>query len=94
MVKEYVAPAKARITSIDDVKAKMRITYNKDNVADVRIGSIQIARLQLEEQDMKDPDNAIKAYLKPQAYSNALKKFNSSNAKRKATLRAGKRKRK
>lgn len=87
MVREYIAPDRRKIANVEDVKARMRITYNKDNVADVRIGSIQIARLQLDDKDMVEPDKAIREYLKPSAYSIALKKFSSANAKRKATLR-------
>lgn len=87
MVKEYVLPERKRITSTDDVRARMRITYNKDNVADVRIGSIQICRCQLEDTDMKDPDKAVREYVKPAMLSSALRKFNTANAKRKATLR-------
>ena len=94
MVKEYIIPEKKRITSTDDVKARMRISYNKHNVADVRIGSIQVCRCVLEEQDMKDPDKAVREYVKPAMLSSALRKFNNANAKRKATIKANKRKRK
>jgi len=87
MVKPHIEKAKARIKNTDDVKARMTITYNRENVADVRIGSIQIARLDLDENDMKDPEKAIRDYLKPSHYSDALTRFNRANKKRLQSLK-------
>lgn len=87
MVQPYTPKAKARIKTAEDVKARMTITYNRDNVADCRIGSVQIARLQLDDNDMKDPDKAIRDYLKPVHYSEALKKFNRANTRRLQSLK-------